>query len=650
MASAHKAVWQPTDVARTNLGRFMTKVGVGDFRALRARSIDDPEWFWDAVVRFLGLVWLEPYDKVLDMSRGFPFAKWFVGGKTNLAYNCVDRHAESDGERLAIVWEGENGETRTLSYATLRLEVDALARMLIERGIGPGDAVGIFMPMVPETPAAFLAIAKIGAVALPIFSGYGADAVAVRLSDAGAKAMVTVDGFYRRGKVVELAKVADQALLSAPTVSTVVVVPRISADFAPSSATLGSPRRGTMVPWPLPSQKEPLTSQPFDSEHPLFIAYTSGTTGRPKGSVHVHGGFLAKIAEEVAFQFDMRKDDRLFWFADMGWIMGPWEVVGTLALGGTLALYEGVPDFPSPDRLWGFLERHEVSILGISPTLVRSLMRHGETPVTSHDLSKLRILGSTGEPWNEDPWHWYFEVVGKKRCPIINISGGTEVGACFLSPHPVEAIKPMSLGGPALGMAVDVFDDAGKPLRGEVGELVCLGPWPGMTRSLYKDDARYLETYFGRWPGVWVHGDWASIDEDGNWFLHGRSDDTIKIAGKRLGPAEVESALVSHPAVVEAAAIGVPDEVKGEVLWAFVVLSVNIAPDEGLRGELVALVAERLGSSFRPAAIRFTTAIPKTRSAKVLRRAIRAVTLGKPPGDLSSLEDPSSLEAIRKAT
>jgi acetyl-CoA synthetase len=540
------------------------------------------------------------------------------------------------------VWEGENGEVRSLTYAELRREVDALARLLLERGVAKGDTVGIFMPMVPETPAAFLAIAKIGAVALPIFSGYGADAVAVRLSDAGAKAVVTVDGFYRRGKVVELAKVTEQARLSAPTVTTVVVVPRVGG-------TLPAPNE-TTVPWPSAASQEPLAALPVDSEHPLFIAYTSGTTGRPKGSVHVHGGFLAKIAEEVAFQFDLREGDRLFWFADMGWIMGPWEVVGTLALGGTLALYEGVPDFPSADRLWSFIERHGVSILGISPTLVRSLKRHGEAPVAAHDLSKLRILGSTGEPWNEDPWHWYFEVVGKKRCPVINISGGTEVGACFLSPHPVEPIKPMSLGGPALGMAVDVFDDAGRPLRQQVGELVCTRPWPGMTRSLYKDDARYLETYFGRWPDVWVHGDWASIDDEGNWFLHGRSDDTIKIAGKRLGPAEVESALVSHPAVVEAAAIGVPDSMKGEALVAFVVLGAAVEPSEKLRGELVALVADRLGSSFRPSAVRFTAAIPKTRSAKVLRRAIRAVALGKPPGDLSSLEDAASLEAIRKAT
>jgi acetyl-CoA synthetase len=633
-------VWHPADIAKTNLGRFMHEHGIGTFAELRTRSMGEPDWFWDATVRFLGLEWFKPYEKVLDASRGFPFAKWFTGGTTNLAHTCVDKHAQARGDALAVVWEGENGDKRNLTYSDLRRETDALAHLLQARGIGSGDAVGIFMPMVPETAAAFLAIAKLGAVALPIFSGYGADAVAIRLSDAGAKALVTVDGCYRRGKVIDLVKVAEQAVGSSPTVKTIVVVPRVGKKLEPSEL---------LVPWPDATKSEPFATVHVDSEHPLFIAYTSGTTGRPKGSVHVHGGFLAKIAEEVAFQFDAQPNDRLFWFADMGWIMGPWEVVGTLALGATLAMYEGVPDFPAPDRLWDFLEANQVTIVGISPTLVRSMMHHGEAPVRAHDLSKVRILGSTGEPWNEDPWRWYFEVVGQKRCPVINISGGTEVGACFLSPHPVEPIKPMSLGGPALGMAVDVFDDNGQPLRGKVGELVCTKPWPGMTRGLYKDDARYLETYFSRWHNVWVHGDWASIDDDGNWFLHGRSDDTIKIAGKRLGPAEVESALVSHPSVLEAAAIGVPDEVKGEALWAFVVLSKKAEPSEELRAELVALVADRVGSSFRPAGVRFTTALPKTRSAKVLRRAIRAVTLGKPPGDLSSLEDPASLDAIRNA-
>jgi acetyl-CoA synthetase len=309
-----------------------------------------------------------------------------------------------------------------------------------------------------------------------------------------------------------------------------------------------------------------------------------------------------------------------------------------------------VPDYPAPDRLWSFIERHRVTVLGISPTLIRALMPHGDGPVESHDLSSLRILGSTGEPWNEGPWRWYFEVVGGGRCPVINISGGTEVGACFLSPHPVRPIKPMSLGGPALGMAVDVYDDDGKPVRGEVGELVCTAPWPGMTRGLYKDPQRYLDTYWSRWPNVWLHGDWASIDEDGDWFLHGRSDDTIKVAGKRLGPAEVESVLVTHPHVIEAAAIGVPDEVKGEALWVFVVLDPGVEVTDRLRVELADLVAARLGKSFRPSRVRVTTALPKTRNAKVLRRAIRATVLDRDPGDLSSLEDSSTIEAVRMAT
>jgi acetyl-CoA synthetase len=334
----------------------------------------------------------------------------------------------------------------------------------------------------------------------------------------------------------------------------------------------------------------------------------------------------------------------------MGWIMGPWEVTGGLANGATIALYEGAPDHPGPDRLWRFVESHRITHLGISPTLVRALMPAGSAPVTAHDRSSLRVLGSTGEPWNEDPWRWYFDVVGEGRCPVINISGGTEIGACFLSPHPIEPIKPMSLGGPALGMAVDVFDENGRSVRGRVGELVCTAPWPGMTRGLYKDPERYLQTYWSRWPNVWVHGDWAFIDEDGDWFLHGRSDDTIKVAGKRLGPAEVESAMVSHPAVVEAAAVGVPDEVKGEALWVYAVLAPGMAPSDALRTELADLVAQRLGKSFRPSAIRFTAALPKTRNAKVLRRAVRAIAVGSDPGDLSALEDPAALVSVRSAT
>ena len=626
-------VWFPGDVSATNVGRFMAAHGISDFEALRTRSIAEPEWFWDAVAKFLDLRFDTPYTDVLDDSKGFAWSTWFTDGTLNVASNVL-RH---DPARTAIVWEGEDGATRMWTYGDLAAQAKALAARLAADGVVKGDAVGVFMPMVPETVAALIGIMSIGAVFLPLFSGYGADAVATRLEDAEAVALVTADGTYRRGKQVAMAAVAAEAVARCPTVRSVITVGRLdeSAGNWPAPAETAE----AMGEWPVS----------VDAEHPLFIAYTSGTTGRPKGTVAVHGGFLVKVAEEVAFQFDCRPEDRLFWFTDMGWIMGPWEVIGTLANGATLALFEGAPDWPEPDRLWSFLARHEITILGISPTLIRALMPHGDALVAAHDLSRLRILGSTGEPWNEDPWRWYFEVVGGGRCPVINISGGTEVGACFLSPHPVEPIKPMSLGGPCLGLAVDVYDDDGHPVREAVGELVCTKPWPGMTRGIYKDPQRFIDTYWSRWPGVWVHGDWASIDADGDWFLHGRSDDTIKVAGKRLGPAEVETVLVSHDAVVEAAAVGIPDEVKGEALWCFVVLTEGAEPTDELRRELTALVAAKLGKSFAPSAVRFTSALPKTRNAKVLRRAVRSVVTGKDPGDMSSLEDPATLDAIKAA-
>jgi acetyl-CoA synthetase len=638
-------IWtpDPAALASTNVGRFQARHGIATFDELLARSIEDPAWFWGAVVDFLDLPFSTPYEQVLDTSKGVPWATWFTGGETNLAAMCLDRWVRESPDAEAVRWEGEDGEVRVLTYAELDRHVDGLAAELRGRGIGMGDAVGIFLPMLPETVVAALAVAKLGAMFLPVFSGYGADAIAVRLADAGARALLCADGFWRRGSAVPMLATALEAVGQVDTVEAVVVVPRVGEVEARTVEGVA------VVPWPGPTD-EVVPTVAVDSEHPLFIAYTSGTTGKPKGSVHVHGGFTVKIAEEVAFQFDCRPGDRLFWFADFGWIMGPWEIVGTLANGATVCLYEGAPDFPETDRLWAYLERHEVSILGISPTLVRAMMAHGDEPVTSHDLSALRILGSTGEPWNETPYRWFSEVVGGGRCPVINISGGTEVGACFLSPHPVQPLTAMTLGGPALGMAVDVFSDAGEPVRGEVGELVCTQPWPGMTRGLWQAPERYLETYWDRWSDVWVHGDWALIDDDGQWYLRGRSDDTIKVAGKRLGPAEVESALVAHPAVAEAAAIGVPHEVKGEALWCYVVPAAGVEASDELRAELVATVTDALGKSFKPSAVRFTAALPKTRSAKVLRRAIRATALGTDPGDLSSLEDPAAVDAVRDAS
>jgi acetyl-CoA synthetase len=378
-----------------------------------------------------------------------------------------------------------------------------------------------------------------------------------------------------------------------------------------------------------------------------MIAYTSGTTGRPKGAVHVHGGFLVKMASETAYQTDLHRDETLYWVTDMGWIMGPWEMVGAGCAGATVVLYEGAPDWPQPDRVWASVERHEVNVLGVSPTLIRALKTQGDEHVTKHDLSSLRIFGSTGEPWNPEPYKWLSEVVGGGRVPIINISGGTEVGACFLTPYPVEDIKVCSLGGPSHGMDVDVFDAQGRPVRGEVGELVCKLPWPGMTRGIWGDPDRYLETYWSMYEGVWRHGDWALVDDQGDWFLLGRSDDTINVAGKRLGPAEVESVLVSHPAVSESAVVGVPHETKGEAIWCFCVLGKSA--QDGVAEALGELVAKELGRPFKPSRIVFVDALPKTRSAKILRRAVRAVAIGEDPGDMSSAENPQALDGIRAA-
>lgn len=638
---ADGVVFVPTEahIENANVTRFMREHGIETLEELLERSRSDVAWFWGAVEEHLGFEWFEPYEQVLDESQGIAWAKWYVGGRTNIALNCLDRWARNTPDARALVWEGEDGAVETWSYQDLYEETNRLAGALVDMGVGEGVAVGVYLPMVPQTVASLLAIAKLGAIFVPLFSGFGADAIVTRLEDAEAKVLITADGFLRRGSKVLMKPTADEAAARVPSLERMIVVERLGVevhmdaarDITWDEATAGkAPERASV---------------PVDSEHPWMIIYTSGTTGKPKGSVHVHGGFLVKICQEAAHQCDVQQDDLLFWFSDMGWIMGPWEVVGALGLGAAVMLYEGSPDHPDPGRLWHLVERHGVTQLGVSPTLIRALIPHGDAWIEDRDLSSLKAIGSTGEPWNPEPYLWLYEKAG--RVPIINLSGGTEVGACFLSPLPITPLKPTSLGHPSLGMAAEVLDPDGNPVPpGTVGELACTRPWPGMTRGLWKAPERYLETYWSRWKDVWFHGDFASVDEDGFWYLHGRSDDVIKIAGKRVGPAEVESVLVDTGLVTEAAAVGVPDEVKGETVHAWVILRPDVEDSEATVERLRAAVAEALGKPFKPAGVHIVPDLPRTRNGKILRRGVKAKALGRDPGDLSSIGNPEALEGI----
>jgi len=640
-------IWAPDPdvIAKSRLKRFMDQHGIKTFPELLRRADDDIEWFWDAAIKDIDIAFYRHYDRVVDLTHGKAWAQWWIGGRMNIIQSCLDRHRDREfHDKVALIWEGEPGEVRRLTYGELDVEVCRLAGALRRLGVRPGDRVGIFMPMCPEVAISVLATAKVGAVIIPLFSGYGPEAIANRLQDGEAKVLICADGFYRRGKVVPMKETADRALVSCPTVTKVIMYRRVVRDVP---WTLGRDQLWDVL---LEDEPDRAPTHELDPEDALMIIYTSGTTGRPKGTLHVHGGFPVKAAQDMAHGFDIGADDTIFWYTDIGWMMGPWLIIGSLALGATMVLYEGTPDHPAPDRLWRMVADHKVTVLGVSPTLVRGLMTHGDELPARHDLSSLRILGGTGEPWNPEPFRWFFKHIGGGRVPIINYTGGTEISGGILCGNVITHLRPTSFAGPIPGMAADVVDAEGNSVRGEVGELVIRNPWPGMTRGFWGDKQRYLETYWSRFPDVWVHGDWAYVDpEDGLWYVLGRSDDTIKVAGKRLGPAEVESVLVGNSAVAEAAAIGVPDELKGEALVCFVILRPGKAATDQLATELQDLVTAALGKPLRPKAVHFVTDLPRTRNAKILRRVVRSVYTGKDPGDLSSLENPSALAAIGAA-
>jgi acetyl-CoA synthetase len=618
-------IWEPSlqSIEATNVWRFLTRLGFRSREEFLRFSIDDPESFWDEMMREMRVDWFEPYRQVIDASRGPEWARWFVGGRLNIAHNCLDRWAATG--RTACIWEGENGDTRTITFAVLQAEANRVANGLRALGINPGDRVALCVPMIPEILSILYGCFKAGITVVPIFAGFGAGAIAARLEDSGARALFTADHLERRGKLLPL-------LEKVPAIMehTIVLPYRGGA----------IPAREGAVSWEefLRGQSTGFATASVESEHRALILYTSGTTGKPKGTVHTHAGTLAQTGKEVWLAFDHQPDDRFFWLSDIGWMMGPWTILGNHLFGGTIFLYDGAPDFPDSLRLWEMIERHRLTVFGISPTAIRMLSKQaGDLP----PMNSLRLLGSSGEPWDDVSWMWFFERVGRRRLPIINISGGTEIIGCFLFPLPIQPLKPCSLGGPAPGMAVDVVDENGQPVRSRKGYLVCRKPAPSMTRGIWKDPERYIETYWSRFPGMWYHGDWASVDEDGHWFLHGRADESMNVAGRKMGPAEIEEAMLQHPGVAEAAVIGVPDDVKGEAIVGYAVAKPGISIDAGA---VCSTVSSVMGAVFRPREVILVAELPKTQSGKIVRRLIRQKYLGEPLGDLSTVANPWALD------
>ncbi len=602
-------IWEPTRefIGRTNVWRFMQRLGFSDREAFLLFSRENPERFWDELMREMRVEWFEPYRQVRDISRGPEWTQWFTGGRLNIAHNCLDRWADSG--RIACVWESESGATREVSFGEVRNEANRVANGLTAMGLQAGDRVALCLPMVPEILSILYGCFKAGLTVVTIFSGFGEGAIATRLEDSGASVIFTARHLERRGKQLPL------------------------LDKIPAGIRVVLVGDGPLFP----DQPEQAPTLSLDSEARAFILYTSGTTGKPKGAVHTHAGCLAQTGKEIWLGFDHQPDDRFFWLSDIGWMMGPWTIMGNHLFGGTIMIYDGAPDFPTPMRLWEMIERHRITTFGVSPTAIRALSK---AATTLPPMRSLRLLGSTGEPWDEAAWLWFFENVGHRRCPIINISGGTEIIGSFLFPLPIQALKPCTLGSPAPGMATEVVDENGVPVRGRTGYLVCTAPSPSMTRGIWNDPQRYLESYWTRFPGMWYHGDWASVDEDGHWMLHGRADESMNVAGRKVGPAEVEEAMMQHPGVAEAAVIGVPDDLKGEAIVGYAVARPGAAVEAAA---VCGTVARVMGQMFRPREVLVVSELPKTQSGKIVRRLIRRKYLGEPLGDVSTVANPSAL-------
>jgi len=646
-----KYVWTPPRevVNDANVTGFMEGHGFKTYADLVRRSTEDIKWFWGNLPEWLELEWFKEPREVYDSSRGVEWTRWYVGGRINVAYNVLDRVVKRGlGGKVAMTWVGEDGKVVQLTYNEMLDQVNRFSNLLVELGVGRGDVVAIYAPIMPETAVAMLSAMRVGAIAAPIFSGFAPEAVAERLRLGEAKVVVTVDGYYRKGKVVALKPSSDEAVRLSGLRAKQVVVRRMGIDVP------WDDERDLWYDRAIASKRPSFEPVETEAEDPAILMFTSGTTGRPKGAVISHAGMLLQPTKEHYFNLDIKpgwtkRNDVLWWITDLGWMMGPWMIVGSQALGASHLSIEGALDYPAKDRVWATIERFRVTHLGFAATAARLLKSLGREAYESHDLSSLRAFGNTGEPIDEDTWMWVVRDVGQERRPMINLSGGTEIMGCFVLPSPVVPLKPSTLWGPGLGMDVDVFDDDGRPVRGRPGYLVAKKPAPSMTRGLWKDPERYIETYWSRFPGVWYHGDYALIDEDGFWYILGRADDVIKVAGKRIGPAEVETIVNSHPDVAESACIGYPHPVKGEVIVCFAIPKPGRSLGPEQVRQLKEMVAQRLGKPFEPEAVVPVRDLPRTRSGKIMRRIVRDAVLGRQVEQTPVLENPDSVTAVKEA-
>jgi len=644
-------IWTPPKdvVDKANVTDFIQAHGIKSYQDLVRQSTSDIRWFWGNLPDWLELEWFSEPKDVYDASKGIEWTRWYIGGRINVAYNVLDRIVKRGlGNRVAMTWIGEDDRVVQLTYNEMLDHVNRFSNLLVDLGVKKGDVVAIYAPIMPETVVAMLASMRVGAIAGPIFSGFAPEAVADRLRMGEAKVVVTVDGYYRKGKVVKLKPSSDEAIRLSGVQAKQVVVRRLNVDVPWDES------RDLWYDKAIASKRPEFEPAETEAEDPAILMFTSGTTGKPKGAVISHAGMLLQPTKEHFFNLDIKPGwtgsrDVLWWITDLGWMMGPWMVVGSQTLGASHLSLEGALDYPTKDRVWAIIEKFKVTHLGFAATAARLLKALGRETYESHDLSSLRAFGNTGEPIDEDTWNWVVREVGEERRPMINLSGGTEIMGCFLLPSPVVPLKPTTLWGPGLGMDVDVYDDDGMPVRGRPGYLVAKKPAPSMTRGLWRDPERYIETYWSRFPGVWYHGDYALIDEDGFWYILGRADDVIKVAGKRIGPAEIETIINSHPDVAESACIGYPHPVKGEVIVCFALPKPGRTLGPEQLEQIKSIVAERLGKPFEPEAVVPVNDLPRTRSGKIMRRIVRDAVLGKQVEQTPVLDNPDSVTAVKEA-